>query len=167
MKVELGCPERKEGWTTIDVRGNPDIIYDLSEGIPLEDNSCSEVRAFHLIEHIHWKKTYKFLSEVYRILKPDGKFLVSFPDLKRIFLDYLHENTINLPKKSRARGPEYWKWLMHSLYAYDNEMLHKAAFDKEIIEWFSKSIGFKSCTQIKPIQSRAAHDRDICLELIK
>ena len=46
-------------------------------GIP--DNSFDYVISFHVIEHI--KKDRFFLQEIHRVLKPNGKFIVSTPNI--------------------------------------------------------------------------------------
>lgn len=46
--------------------------------IPTDNNSFDFVVAFQVIEHI--KKDIEFVREVKRVLKPDGKFIVSTPN---------------------------------------------------------------------------------------
>lgn len=46
--------------------------------IPFPDNSFDSVISFQVIEHI--KNDALFVSEVYRVLKPGGKFIVSTPN---------------------------------------------------------------------------------------
>ncbi|HSW66038.1 MAG TPA: class I SAM-dependent methyltransferase [Bacillota bacterium] len=60
--------------------GAPNIEYKVGDGeaIPLEDNSVDVVVTFETIEHI--KDYRKFLSEVKRVLKPDGLAIVSTPN---------------------------------------------------------------------------------------
>ena len=48
--------------------------------LPFEDNSFDYVVSFQVIEHIKGDST--FLKEIYRVLKPEGKALISTPNIK-------------------------------------------------------------------------------------
>jgi len=56
----------------------PDIVGDI-KNIPLEDSSVDAVICRAVLEHID--DPFKAVSEIYRILKPNGKCLVSLPFL--------------------------------------------------------------------------------------
>ncbi len=72
MKINIGGGlTRPEGFVTIDidVNANPDYVVDLEKDIlPFEDNSVSEVRAFHVFEHIG-SGYFHMLQELYRVCK--------------------------------------------------------------------------------------------------
>lgn len=74
--LNLGCGYRKiEGAINIDNRAecSPDLLCDVTEGLPFSDNSICEVKAFDFLEHIPIGKTVVVLEEIYRVLKPGGK----------------------------------------------------------------------------------------------
>ena len=50
--------------------------------LPYADCSVIEVRADGLLEHLSFKEEPKFLNEVFRVLKPGGKFAFSVPDFE-------------------------------------------------------------------------------------
>lgn len=60
-------------------------MVDVEEKLPFEDNSFDIVLAFHLFEHVY--KYQVSVSEVYRILKPQGKFIVSMPFMHKYHAD--------------------------------------------------------------------------------
>lgn len=85
--VDLGCVnnylkqflERRK-YIGVDITGNPDILADVEKGLPFfKDNTTDFVIAGEIIEHI--VDTDFFLSEIYRILKKDGKLLLTTPNL--------------------------------------------------------------------------------------
>lgn len=78
-KLNLGCGKKKvEGYINIDILEmvKPDIVLDVERyGLKqFDDNSINEVRAFDFLEHIRIGKTVFVIEEIYRVLKPDGKF---------------------------------------------------------------------------------------------
>lgn len=86
IKLDIGCGENKQpgGFVGMDIRKFPgvDIVQDL-ESFPwsLPDESVSFAVASHVIEHINPARgTFlKFMDEVWRVLKPGGKFAISLP----------------------------------------------------------------------------------------
>ena len=67
MKVALGESRKIEGYFTIDLYGAPDLIHDINNGLPFPDNSVDEIRAIHVVEHIH--DLVKLFKEMYRVCK--------------------------------------------------------------------------------------------------
>ena len=60
MKLNLGCGDKKiDGYTNVDVCGEPDVLCDLSQfPWPFESNSVEEVFSSHFLEHvIDYEKT--------------------------------------------------------------------------------------------------------------
>jgi glycosyltransferase involved in cell wall biosynthesis len=66
----------KEGCVTIDLEDG-DIIADLNDGIPLEDNSVGVINASHIIEHLHDK--HKIMCEIHRVLADGGWAFIQVP----------------------------------------------------------------------------------------
>lgn len=75
VKVELGCGRTKnEGYIGIDRFSLPgvDIVADLDQGIPMEDDSVDVIFACHSLEH--FSDLRHIMSEIYRICK-DGAII--------------------------------------------------------------------------------------------
>ena len=53
----------------------------LSDGIPLNDNSIDVVFSSHFLEHLTKNDGQQLLSDIYRILKPGGLVRILVPDL--------------------------------------------------------------------------------------
>jgi O-antigen biosynthesis protein len=77
LKVDIGgglFP--REGYTTIDME-DADIIWNLDNGIPLEDNSVGVLNASHVIEHL--KDPIKTMKEIHRVLAHGGWAFIEVP----------------------------------------------------------------------------------------
>jgi predicted SAM-dependent methyltransferase len=69
MKINLGCGNQKEeGFVNLDMDPsvNPDIVYDIQDILPFDDGTVSEVRAYHIFEHIG-DKFFDLMCEIYRV----------------------------------------------------------------------------------------------------
>ncbi len=86
IRLNLGCGESKlEDFVNIDmVKTNdvmPDLVLDVrKERFPYEDESVDDVWMLHSIEHIERYYWNHLFQEVYRVLKPNGVFLLSYPE---------------------------------------------------------------------------------------
>lgn len=95
IKVNLGCGYEKEpGHINIDNRLSvrPDIVADLTDGMPFKSNTADKVVAVDLLEHIPIGKTVPLIEEIYRTLKKDGIFFHATPstDGRGAFMDPTH-----------------------------------------------------------------------------
>ncbi len=81
MKLNLGCgPNYWEGWTNIDSspQYKTDIVYDLDNlPYPFKENEVDEVYMEHTLEHL--EKPDKVIEELWRIVKPKGRLIISVP----------------------------------------------------------------------------------------
>lgn len=81
IKLNLGSgSEHLEGYINADLRYNPgvDMRLDLTAPhLPFQDNSVSEVRMHHVLEHI--LDVPPLMEELYRILEPGGKLEIFVP----------------------------------------------------------------------------------------
>ena len=83
IKLNLGCGFRLiEGYINIDNRPevNPDLIWDITDGLPYKDNEIDEVRTWDFLEHIPIGKTVGVIEEIWRVLKSGGIFESFTPD---------------------------------------------------------------------------------------
>lgn len=83
INLDVGCGFNKQpGFVGMDRRPVPGIevvheIHDLPW--PFEDNSCKAVLMSHVLEHLDARINVEIFDEVWRILKPEGKFIVAVP----------------------------------------------------------------------------------------
>jgi predicted SAM-dependent methyltransferase len=64
----------------------------LAKKIPLRSNYADYAYSSHLLEHLFWYQGLKFLKEIFRILKKNGKIRILVPDFKKIFKQYIDGN---------------------------------------------------------------------------
>ena len=93
MKLHLGGKQKKDGWTILNAIDAPevDIVGDLMDLGQFDDESCDEVYASHILEHVPQKKVVETMSGISRILKKGGKFYCSVPDLEILSKLLIHE----------------------------------------------------------------------------
>ena len=73
IRLDLGCGSiKRHGFTGLDLSIYPDIIWDISWGIPFNDNSVKEIRSDYFFEHLELLMVYKVLQECLRVLVPGG-----------------------------------------------------------------------------------------------
>jgi Uncharacterized protein conserved in bacteria len=89
--LDLGCgPNTHSGFINLDFqwRRGVDICWDVSKGIPLDDNSLTGVFTEHCIEHIPLRDGYALLAECHRVLEPGGTLRIVTPDAEAYLIGY-------------------------------------------------------------------------------
>jgi predicted SAM-dependent methyltransferase len=136
-KLHLGCgPVRLDKWVNVDLDYSvqPDVVWDLTKGIPLNDHSCELIYCEHLLEHMSVDEGLSLLHECNRVLRPGGILRVAMPSL-----DALIEKSYlgNWREQDWLTWPEYqfiqtraemlnvaFRWWGHQ-WLYDREELHR------------------------------------------
>lgn len=57
-----------------------DIAGDVTKKTPFENETFNEVLFIHVIEHIERKYHSRVFDEIWRILKPNGRLVMGYPD---------------------------------------------------------------------------------------
>ena len=107
-------------------RYTPDIIAQ-ADNIPVDDNTFDEVLAHSILEHVSKRDYNRFLSEWYRVMKPNGKLIISVPDIYLVCKDLIHyietnqsvaiKSTINLiyGEQDYKENTHLWGWTEETL----------------------------------------------------
>ena len=105
LKVNLGSGlKRYEGFVNVDALEicNPDYIVDLNKDpLPFEDNSVSEIRAYHILEHIG-DGFLNLMKEIYRVCEDGALIDIEVPH-------HRHENFFGDPTHVRPITVEMLK----------------------------------------------------------
>ena len=106
VKLNLGCGhDIREDYINVDMFNPMAEVQADVLNLPFEDNYADEVVASHIIEHISWRKQVDLYEEFFRVLKPGGKLLLSYPEFEKCVKSFL-EN------KDGKRN----KWWIQTLY---------------------------------------------------
>jgi SAM-dependent methyltransferase len=115
--INLGCGSQfHPDWINVDLVSSSPAVrgYDIRENIPYADREFDACYSSHVIEHFHQSEAEHFLSECYRILKPNGVIRIVVPDLESIVRDYL----IYLEQADAGitEAAANYDWMMLELY---------------------------------------------------
>lgn len=94
VKLNLGSSDRVlPGFLNLDIQpvAGVDIVCDLNEGIPLNDNTVTEIYTAHTLEHLN--DTVHIMEEIYRVCKNGAVVKIKVPYFKSIgaFKDPTHK----------------------------------------------------------------------------
>lgn len=95
-KLNIGCGKTPiPGWTNTDLEPSLDGIeyLDATKKFPYIGNYFDIVFSEHMFEHIDLNGQINMLSEIYRVLKRGGTFVLTCPTME--FLIDLYNNTDN------------------------------------------------------------------------
>lgn len=102
-------------WREFPKHAAPDvqpIVHDLSRGLDIfHDQQFDVVLASNLLEHFEADITARLVADTFRLLRPNGRFIVIQPNFRyayqRYFDDYTHRSIftdVSLPNLMRAHG---------------------------------------------------------------
>ena len=132
--LELGGGEHPYFRPNADCRPLPtvDMVFNFEQRFPIDDESYDAVFAKYVIEHISWRKTKHFVSEIHRILKPNGVAVLIAPNTLEQCKEIARRNRIGIEENALLFGGQDFP---------DN--FHKAAFSPEYVKQLFTAVGFK------------------------
>jgi predicted SAM-dependent methyltransferase len=123
-----GAPRSGDGWVNIDVRpeANPDMVADLANPLPFDDESVDEIAAFDVLEHFSYHTAAATLGSWIKLLKPGGVIVIRTPDFDELCLMFVERRmeylrAIQLMFGGQANEYDYhfiginWAWLSGQL----------------------------------------------------
>lgn len=136
QKLNLGCGTTKlPGCTNVDMSTSvqPDIVHDIRQPLPFDNDSQDEVYLFHTIEHLEKVHHAPLLNEVWRVLKEGSKVYLSFPEFTKVVQNWLDNKNNNR---------EFWEHTIFGRQLYLGDY-HLAAITTEYIKDVLHHAGFK------------------------
>jgi predicted SAM-dependent methyltransferase len=133
LKLHLGCgPVRKEGWLNVDLFGEPDLLLDLREPLPLADGSCQVIYSEHFFEHVDYPAgAQRILADCLRLLVPGGTFSVGVPDTQWPLEEYARIRQEGYFQQAKQVWHPAWcqTELDHINYHFRQDGQHLYAYD--------------------------------------
>lgn len=148
IKLNLGCGANKiDGFVNIDseLGCKPDKVCNfITSKLPYKDGIVEEVVLFHTIEHIGKRFHGTVLSEIWRVLRPGGSFMVAYPEFTKCYQNW---------KLNHVGKKVFWEATIFGRQLYPSDfhvcIMHTPDF-VEVLE----SIGFiKITSKAEPIQN--------------
>lgn len=159
--LHVGCGQKRKDRTTkgfntsewteirldIDPAAEPDVIGTMTNMQDVASESVDAIYSSHNIEHLYAHEVPLAFAEFLRVLKPDGFFVVTCPDLqsvcKLVAEDKLTEAAYNSPAGPIA--PIDILFGLRSSMAQGNlYMAHRCGFTQKVLSGTLQSCGFKS-----------------------
>lgn len=96
LKLDLGAGKnKKEGFTGVDRRKFPgiDVVCDLLDPWPWENESVSEIHMSHTMEHFKGPERVHIVNEMYRVMQKEAKATIIVPywASNRAYGDFTHQ----------------------------------------------------------------------------
>jgi SAM-dependent methyltransferase len=110
--LNVGCGRRfHSDWVNVDLVPMSDsvIAYDVSKGLPFDDNQFDAVYHSHVLEHLDPDRGRELIVECRRVLRPGGTIRVVVPDLEQIAKLYLQTHEDAWAERGRAVDYQWMK----------------------------------------------------------
>jgi SAM-dependent methyltransferase len=114
--LNIGCGSTLHpDWTNIDsVAVSPAVqSHDLRKGLPYPDEYFDVCYSSHVLEHLTLNEARNLLSEIKRVLKPQGVVRVVVPDLAAIARSYLA--MLEQAEVGEVNAEDNYDWMMLEL----------------------------------------------------
>lgn len=151
IKLDLGCGAfKRDGFIGIDLSSEADIQWDLTQGLPFEDDTVSMIRSDHFFEHLDQRDLMHLLKDCRRVLIPGGTLDFTVPHIDPYIEAYLardfdlfKEKITDIPNGDEDLYNTCFDRILWLLYRNGE---HKSMFDKESIVARVKLAGFSVVT---------------------
>ncbi len=168
--LHIGCgPKHKDrttrGFNTdawqelrldIDESVNPDIVGTMTDMSAVADASVEAVFSSHNIEHLYPHEVPVALKEFLRVLKPDGFFIVTCPDLKSVCALVAEDRLLDAAYTSPA-GPIAPLDILYghrpAMARGNLYMAHRCGFTQKVLGGTLRDCGFRSVASLARSQA--------------
>lgn len=159
--LHVGCGQKRKDKTTngfnsndwteirldIDPAAKPDVIGTMTDMSAVLTASVDAVYSSHNIEHLYPHEVPLALAEFLRVLKPDGFFVVTCPDLQSV-CKLVAEDKLTDAAYSSPAGPISPLDILYghrpSMADGNLFMSHRCGFTQKVLSATLQSAGFRS-----------------------
>ena len=92
LRLNIGCGKNKfPGFVNIDIDPimEPDLVADITQTLPYDNQSVDEIWFIHGLEHISYHKHEQVLREFNRVLKMHGNLILAYPEFTTVAKYYI------------------------------------------------------------------------------
>ena len=164
LKLNLGCGDKiLPGYTNVDVvdsraGSKPDVICDIRELTPFEDNTADEILAVHVVEHFWRWEVVDILREWVRVLKSGGEMALECPNLLSACRTILDDPIASAMPDQRGQRS---MWVLYGDPAWkDPLMCHRWGYTPNSLAQVMHEAGLVDLRQ-KPAQFKLREPRDM------
>lgn len=164
-RLHIGAgPMAMEGWLNTDLISG-EVYLDLTRRLPFADRSFAYAFGEHVIEHITEEQGQSLLTELRRVLRPDGVLRLTTPDLRKIISIYFDENpVIELEDYRTFLDAETGKRHDRACQVLNDYLRlwgHQYVYDEEDLQAKLVEAGFTSVERLEPGRSSHPLLRDL------
>ena len=159
--LHVGCGAKRKDRTTrgfntpdwteirldIDASVQPDVIGTMTDMSAVASESVDAIYSSHNIEHLYPHEVPLALAEFIRVLKPDGFFVVTCPDMQSVCA-LIAEDKLTEPAYTSPAGPiaplDILYGLRSALARGNLYMAHRCGFTQRVLTGTLQSSGFKT-----------------------
>lgn len=158
--LHIGCGQKRKDRTTaafntlewqeirldIDPSVKPDVIGTMTDMKAVADASVDAIYSSHNIEHLYPHEVPLAFAEFLRVLKPDGFFVVTCPDLKGVCALVAQDQLLEPAYQSPA-GPISPLDILYghrpAMAAGNLYMAHRCGFTQKVLDGTLRACGFQ------------------------
>ena len=159
--LHVGCGPKRKAQTTngfntpdwhelrldIDPSAQPDVIGTMTDMSAVASESVEAIYSSHNIEHLYPHEVPMAIVEFLRVLKPDGFFVVTCPDLQSV-CKLIAEDKLTEPAYTSPAGPIAPLDILYGLRSAMSQgnlyMAHRCGFTQRVLTATLQASGFKS-----------------------
>jgi predicted SAM-dependent methyltransferase len=144
LKVNIGCgKEPFKGWTNLDLdpESRADILWDVTDGLPFANDSCSFIYCEHFLEHLSVEEGVRFLVECHRSLQKGGVVRIGMPSAQEIVRHYYENDWAHQPWLEKY-GYTWIKTRAEYINVCFREWGHQWLYDVEELQRRLREAGF-------------------------
>ena len=163
--LHVGCGSKRKTQTTkgfntpdwheirldIDPSAQPDVIGTMTDMSAVASESVDAIYSSHNIEHLYPHEIPLAFAEFLRVLKPDGFFVVTCPDLQSV-CQMVAEDKLTEPAYTSPAGPISPLDILYghrpSMERGNLYMAHRCGFTQRVLDEMLRSYGFQTVASI-------------------